>query len=644
MRKRLLCLLLGFSLCLSLSPAVAAAEGTEDVALTLTGVEGDTPYLCWGELTATVGDYLEAVRDVGNGLLLACDQADIPFLSAPQSLLELPGVYVKGEPHTYFWSNTISGVPFGTYLEEKSRVLAFYRSWEESDLAPVSTPEGLEEWMGQRPLHFQWFAQPEEEPVREAYALLSQGKEDEIPVEEYTSEPREVIPLVAQLLQETEPGVWTEPFYFKRGDGTESFWAIAKRLPVTAEEHRQALVWEVWPEVMEVIAPQLAEGAPELPGATELYEDWLNWAMAQKGEVEIATTRWTTLGEDADIAPGTRDGADSVYTLDFPDVHPGDWFAPAVQVCVENGIMLGTGEGRFEPHRELTVAETVVLGARFLARMEGEAIPHLPEDPFSMARFYAQDGTLLGDFRDRVQQPLSGVGSEYLTSFREEILAQTQGEPITLVVDAAVLEPYWDASISLWNRRYRFMDLSAPLTYEGVWDGECYQFDLGEDFDGDGPDFLIELSSFINLAAFLPEWYRDEFFYLSDMVGINEDFLAGHDLAQMTQAGWLSNEKAQRDDLVSILREARSGYGMALEAKDPDQYTLSLIDKLDNQELFVLRLYLAGVLTGVDGTGAYAGEKSLTRGECAAILARILEPGLRVDNTGLDYGAILGTE
>ena len=111
MRKRLLCLLLGFSLCLSLSPAVAAAEGTEDVALTLTGVEGDTPYLCWGELTATVGDYLEAVRDVGNGLLLACDQADIPFLSAPQSLLELPGVYVKGEPHTYFWSNTISGEP-----------------------------------------------------------------------------------------------------------------------------------------------------------------------------------------------------------------------------------------------------------------------------------------------------------------------------------------------------------------------------------------------------------------------------------------------------------------------------------------------------------------------------------------------------
>ena len=49
-------------------------------------------------------------------------------------------------------------------------------------------------------------------------------------------------------------------------------------------------------------------------------------------------------------------------------------------------------------------------------------------------------------------------------------------------------------------------------------------------------------------------------------------------------------------------------------------------------------------MTGVDETGSYSGEKTLTRAEAAAILGRIFEPGLRVENTNLDYEAIFGTE
>ncbi len=105
---------------------------------------------------------------------------------------------------------------------------------------------------------------------------------------------------------------------------------------------------------------------------------------------------------------------------------------------------------------------------------------------------------------------------------------------------------------------------------------------------------------------------------------------------------WVRGAPAQRDDLISLLREADDALG--LEALEPPEYSLALLSQMDDQDLFVFRLYLAGVLTGVDETGSYSGEKTLTRAEAAAILGRIFEPGLRVENTNLDYEAIFGTE
>ena len=33
----------------------------------------------------------------------------------------------------------------------------------------------------------------------------------------------------------------------------------------------------------------------------------------------------------------------------FSDVEEGDWFAPYVEVCAEDGLMIGLGDGRFAP-------------------------------------------------------------------------------------------------------------------------------------------------------------------------------------------------------------------------------------------------------------------------------------------------------
>lgn len=59
----------------------------------------------------------------------------------------------------------------------------------------------------------------------------------------------------------------------------------------------------------------------------------------------------------------------------FADVKDGDWFAPYVSVCVENGLMNGTGGGNFNPSGTISVAEVAAIAARLGASNTGTSIP-----------------------------------------------------------------------------------------------------------------------------------------------------------------------------------------------------------------------------------------------------------------------------
>ena len=50
----------------------------------------------------------------------------------------------------------------------------------------------------------------------------------------------------------------------------------------------------------------------------------------------------------------------------------------------------------------------------------------------------------------------------------------------------------------------------------------------------------------------------------------------------------------------------------------------------DTADQAALTLYRAGILTGVDASGAFAGNRGLTRAELAVVLARIVDPSRRV--------------
>lgn len=58
----------------------------------------------------------------------------------------------------------------------------------------------------------------------------------------------------------------------------------------------------------------------------------------------------------------------------FGDVAQDAWYADAVRVCCEAGLMNGTGEGVFSPEGTMTVAEAATIAARIREALTGEPI------------------------------------------------------------------------------------------------------------------------------------------------------------------------------------------------------------------------------------------------------------------------------
>ena len=170
----------------------------------------------------------------------------------------------------------------------------------------------------------------------------------------------------------------------------------------------------------------------------------------------------------------------------FQDVKEGDWFAPYVAVCVDNGLMKGTGDGNFTPNGTVTVAEVATIAARLRESATGDAIPDVT--------------------------PLPG-----------EVLP--------------------------WYQKY-----VGYLTANGVA---------------------------------VPE----------------------------------PSKNATRQDFISLLSAVTPAGKLA---------AINSISSLpDTADTGVLAFYNAGILTGVDDYGTFAPERTLTRSEAAAMVARILEPSLR---------------
>ena len=117
-------------------------------------------------------------------------------------------------------------------------------------------------------------------------------------------------------------------------------------------------------------------------------------------------------------------------------------------------------------------------------------------------------------------------------------------------------------------------------------------------------------------SAFLPApatglWYRDALWYARE-----------HGLLEGQPMEASFEEPAARLDLAEWLCSALPAEALpAINAVD------TIPDSADPE---VLTLYRAGILTGVDESGAFAPYRTLSRAELATVLARLADPARRV--------------
>lgn len=119
----------------------------------------------------------------------------------------------------------------------------------------------------------------------------------------------------------------------------------------------------------------------------------------------------------ATYAYNKKDDEGLVYLSKFSDVHTSDWYAGAVEYCVQNSLMNGTSEDRFSPTECMTRAMLVTT----LYRLAGEPEVSENEIPFgdvpsgkwySAAAAWAGKNGIAAGFADGTFRPDDSITRE----------------------------------------------------------------------------------------------------------------------------------------------------------------------------------------------------------------------------------------
>lgn len=286
--------------------------------------------------------------------------------------------------------------------------------------------------------------------------------------------------------------------------------------------------------------------------------------------------------------------------VDFSDVAAGSWYAGAVQVCSETGLMSGIGGGSFAPEDVLSYGECTALAARLLYASAGGtgSLPPAPEG-YGQAVFLDESGTVIATAEDIQAGGYRDVNEDGSESYRLPLavpaLLGGGTARLTLVLDG--------------TERY-------TLAYDGANDGEpggaYYRYAIPAD-DPMGMDFHDRLAACggWNPSLSRSQWLLDACHYLKEQAGMD-------DLA--LRRGY--SDRCTRAQCVALLSQA-----LPAELLPRGNHISSLPD---TQDASVLGFYQAGILDGTDAYGSFSGSQHLTRAQAAAILARIVRPELRL--------------
>lgn len=270
----------------------------------------------------------------------------------------------------------------------------------------------------------------------------------------------------------------------------------------------------------------------------------------------------------------------------FSDVSDGDWFAPYVDVCVEEGLMNGVGQGRFDPQGVVSMAEAATIAAR-IHHLKNGGDGNLPAAPEEWGRLILtfEDGetyTCYSGYDDGWQ--IGGRWGGLLYFHRPEGWDGRDYQRLTLTG--------WISDLPIQGQAEVVNNVGSTLRFVP---------DVG------GSEGFYALLS----APETPpsEWFRDTDYYI---------FTQGLPF-------FCAQHSAQRHELVEALDTV---VGDELTAIN---HITDYPDATEYQREMALRFYNAGVLTGTDAVGSFSPNGYLTRAEMAAMAARILRPELRLE-------------
>lgn len=314
-------------------------------------------------------------------------------------------------------------------------------------------------------------------------------------------------------------------------------------------------------------------------------------------------------------ATGTETTTSREYPR-FSDVAEGGASYEAVKLCYERGLMNGTSETAFNPQGKLTIAQLVVLAARLYDLQNGGdgTVPDLPDLSGSYLRFYDSEGTLFASY-----------------SRPEELQFNARERPYISLSDGPD-DPGLPETCRL---EIGFEGYNHIKVFEGVKEsygsagGFMNQGFVGTGYRFDGGRFTA-LPGTQYVEQYKDAWWFPAVFYLGSegVMGFDGELVyrasGGNDnYDPLTR---FSSDNAARSLFAWLVDRTAGELPVLNEAVNVPDVTPD--ETLDAAA--ILRLYQAGILTGVDQAGNFNGAGELTRAQAAMMLARVLEPSLRV--------------
>ncbi|MPM07210.1 hypothetical protein SDC9_53516 [bioreactor metagenome] len=332
------------------------------------------------------------------------------------------------------------------------------------------------------------------------------------------------------------------------------------------------------------------------------------------------TSALLTLVMLAGLFPGTQAVTQDLTSLfsasreykEFSDVSKNAWYYENVKLCYETGLLNGEDASHFDPNGTVTLAEAETVIARFHQILNGGKgrLPSAP-DSLNLVSFLDENGKNAVSF-DQADSWNSGAGVLYLhfsSAGLDTLRAGTKPvDKLTMTVrdsDTGKNQSY--------TGEYRYIT-DKSLLDSIPWEG--YVFEIP---DGSAPNpfnRLVAIRLMENdFDTVKDKWYAGARWYLCLNYKEFQNVQTVHELSEMS---W-------RSELFSYLAAA---------VPDNMLTAKNAIAKLpDTSDADVLAFYNAGILKGTDDYGTFAGSKSLTRSELAAILSRLIRPSLRLAYT-----------